>query len=92
MQQAPGFKVLLVPNQPAQTYANMTSDQAEHSTYINQLQQMSLEAQSQSYSDNFQYPEMTSCDQYPAQVDPFHGTSGAGSVTGYPPGTLEDYD
>ena len=47
-QQAPGFKVLFVPNQPAQTHPNMASDQTHHTAYINQLQQMSLEDQSQS--------------------------------------------
>ena len=90
-QQIPGFKVLLVPNQQAQTHPNLAPDQTQHTAYINQLQQMSLEAQSQAYSDQFQYPDTTIYDyQYQAQEDPFSGASGFASVSGYPPGSLEE--
>ena len=94
-QQFPGFKVLLVPNQPTPAPDNTSpaAEQAQQTAYINQLQQMSLEAQSQAYSDNFQYSDDY---QYPAQHDPYSGTAGFASVAGYAsppgytPGSLEE--
>ena len=58
---------------------------------------MSLEAQSQAYSDQFQYPDTTIYDyQYAAEQDPYAGAAGFASVSGYAstagytPGTLEE--
>jgi len=82
-QPAPGFKVLLIPN-PASPAPE--PEQNQQAAYV---QNMSMEAQSQVYGDQFHYPEDAGYEyqyQYPAHDD----YSGSAAMAEYPPGTLEE--
>ena len=95
-----GFKVLLVPTSPQPTQLQQPKPaQVQQAAYVSQLQNMSLEAQSQSYDDQFQYQDTS---YYSPQDQLYSGqyeyqdyedqNIGATDYTApvYQPGTLEE--
>ena len=91
-QPGPGFKVLLVPNQPITQTPNQgkpTSDQEQQSAIISQLQTLSMDAQSTAYAEQFQYPEYRDhAYQTLADEDQYGGA--VGGYSAYPAGSLEE--
>lgn len=92
-QPAPGFKVLLVPNQPTTQAPTPTQPstgaEQDQQAIISHLQTMSMGAQSSGYDDHYQYPDYT--EQYEVQDDQYVGAAGySPSGFGYTPGSLEE--
>ena len=97
-QPVPGFKVLLVPNQPA------TPTQPQHNPGAEQNQQAVIsQLQSMSYEDQYQYPDYSQAYQheqasqnepayqYEVPEDQYTGAAGyTPSGFGYAPATLEE--
>ena len=66
--------------------------QEQQAGFINQLQSMSMEAESQAYGDQFQYPDNTGYDygqaEYTGQYQGYD--DGYAEAAAYPSGTLEE--
>ena len=92
-QPVPGFKVLLVTNQPTTQAPTPTQPstgaEQDQQAIISHLQTMSMGAQSSGYDDHYQYPDYTA--QYEVQDDQYGGAAGySPSGFGYTPGSLEE--